>query len=188
MEEHALRRKLQAIKALHDGATTAGERAAAAQARDRVFLRLLKLGLVRRASVHAVFRHAAGLGGTHLGAGQSSDELDPLIDPIEVSLPSCEDLLLVLAAWRMGLRSRADVRAWAARLCDQLLLPSVDIHDPRAARVEVLLQLAAMESQPLDPVDAPAIERFLRAEPGETAWAEWFSWLSSLDWRARRAV
>lgn len=180
MEENALRRKLLAIEALHEGATTEGERVAAAQARERVVARLLRLGLVRRASVHAVFRHAAGL-------GDLDDSPDPLVEEAQAELPTSEDLLMVLAAWRMELRTRHEVGEWAAHLCDRLLLPSVDVHDPRAARVEVLLQLAAMVRQPLVTDDIPVIEAFLRAEPGQQAWADWFAWLASVDWKARRA-
>ena len=93
---------------------------------------------------------------------------------------------MVLAAWRMGLRDSREVRAWAEQLCDRLLLPSCDVTDPRAARVEVLLQLASMRRQPLRVADLSAIERFLRAEPGEPAWRTWLSWLAEIDWAARR--
>lgn len=85
----------------------------------------------------------------------------------------------------MGLRTADEVGAWASLLCDRLLLPSVEIHDPRAARVEVLLQLASMQRQPLCQADIPAIEAFLLAEPGEAAWAAWFAFLAGIDWEAR---
>lgn len=175
MEETDLHRKLLAIEALHDGATTEGERLAAAQARERVLCRLVKLGLVRRAGVHAAFRHAAALGPEEV-----------LVEAAEAELPTTEDLLAVLAGWRLGLRSRREVGRWAAALCDRLLLPCVEVHDPRAARVEVLLQLAAMRRQPLLPADIPAIEAFLCAEPGQAAWTAWFQWLAGIDWKVRR--
>ncbi len=177
MDEPTLRRKLRAIEALHDGATTEGERLAAAEARDRVARRLVQVTGVRRLHVHACFRAAAGLG---------ADEAPVLDDDPGVELPTVAELLAVLAAWRMELRTAREVERWACRLCDQLLLPSVDVHDPRAARVEVLLQLAAMKRQPLGRADIDAIEAFLLAEPGEAAWQAWFSWLAGIDWDARR--
>lgn|GEM_PF-3431955 len=178
MDEPTLRRKLLLVEALHEGATTEGERTAAAEARERLVRRMRKLGLVRQAGVHAAFRHAADL-------GPDEDLADPLVEE-NPELPDVEDLLTVLAAWRLGLRSAADVGSWASELCDRLLLPCCNVSDPRAARVEVLLQLAAMRRQPLVEADIPAIETFLQAEPGEAAWQDWFAWLADVDWRARR--
>lgn len=175
MDEPRLRRKLAAIEALHAGATTEGERLAAAEARHRVARRLLAVGGARRLHVHAAFRHAADLAPT---------EPDPLVEP-PPELPSTEELRALLLGWRMGQRSARELGEWAARLCDQQLLPTVDVHDPRAARVEILLQLAAMRRQPLCRADVPAIEAFLLAEPGEAAWRDWFAFLASVDWEAR---
>ncbi|RME23888.1 MAG: hypothetical protein D6798_12555 [Deltaproteobacteria bacterium] len=177
MDEPTLRRKLRAIEALHDGATTEGERRAAAEARARLVRRLVRVSGARRLHVHACFRAAAAMG----------EASPPVLDDSPgAELPTVAELLAVLAAWRLELRSAREVERWASRLCDRLLLPSVDVHDPRAARVEVLLQLAAMRRQPLWPADIDEIERFLRAEPGEAAWRVWFTWLAGIDWEARR--
>ena len=175
MDEPTLRRKLAAIQALHEGATTDGEREAAAEARQRVAQRLVKVTGTRRLHVHAAFRHAADLG---------PEEPDPLVEEAP-ELPTVDDLRALLLGWRMGQRSRRELCAWAAHLCDRLLLPSVEVHDPRAARIEVLLQLAAMGRQPLCRADIPAIEAFLLAEPGEAAWRDWFDFLAGIDWDAR---
>ncbi len=177
MDEPNLRRKLLAIEALHEGATTDGERAAAAEARERVARRLVAVTGMRRLHVHACFRAAAGMAPEPVA--------DPLVQ-VSPELPTVADLLTVLSAWRMDLRTRTEVGRWAAGLCDRLLLPSVDVHDPRAARVEVLLQLASMRRQPLCLDDIPAIEAFLLAEPGEAAWRDWFDHLAHIDWDARR--
>lgn len=176
MEEHDLHRKLLAVEALHDGATTEGERLAAAQARERLLQRLAARGLLRRAGVHHAFEQAARL---------APEDAEVLVEASEAELPSTEDLLLVLAAWRLGLRSRREVCAWASGLCDRLLLPVVPVDDPRAARVEVLLQLAAMRRLPLRAAHIPAIEAFLQAEPGPAAWQAWFHLLGEAATAAR---
>ena len=175
MDEPTLRRKLRAVEALHQGAQTEGERLAAAKAGQRLVRRLEETRKARVQATAALFE-------------QDDEPLEP--DPLTeetAELPPTEDLLAALAGWRMGLRTAGEVGAWAARLCDQLLLPSVEVGDPRAARVEVLLQLAAMRRQPLLPQDIPAIEAFLQAPPGPAAWAAWFQFLAGIDWKQRRA-
>ncbi|MCK6505849.1 hypothetical protein L6R53_21090 [Myxococcota bacterium] len=178
MEEHDLHRKLLAVEALHDGATTEGERLAAEQARERLLQRLSSRGLLRRAGVHHAFEQAAQLG---------APDAEVLVEASEAELPTTEDLLLVLAAWRLGLRRRREVCAWASELCDRLLLPVVPVDDPRAARVEVLLQLAALRQQPLSTGDVPAIEAFLQAPAGPAAWAAWFDFLGRAAATAARS-
>ena len=165
MDEPTLRRKLRAVEALHQGAQTEGERLAAAKAGQRLVRRLEETRKARAQATAALFE-------------QDDEPLEP--DPLTeetAELPPTEDLLGALAGWRMGLRTAGEVGAWAARLCDQLLLPSV----------EVLLQLAAMRRQPLLPQDIPAIEAFLQAPPGPAAWAAWFQFLAGIDWKQRRA-
>lgn len=174
MDLRTLRRKLQAIEALHEGATTEGERAAAAEARERLTRRMAGTEGGRWSDLAEEGPDAASI-----------EHPDPLTDEADV-LPPLGEFLALLIAWEEEECSRDDVHAWAAVLCDRLLLPCVDITDPRAARVEVLLNLAAMDHQPLRVGDIPALRAFLTAEPGEAAWAAWFGFLAGIDWSARR--
>ena len=155
-QEHRLRRRLERVVALHRGATTEGERRAAAEARNRLVRRLKK---VRRED--PVARFVAGQL-AHLSVARPPE-------PPSVPLPSHRDVARALAAWEDGAWSDAEVQAWAEALVAAVDLPS----DPRAEgarRAEVLLQVAMLGRVPLQAEDVPEIRRFLRT--GD--WEAWF--------------
>lgn len=167
-----LRRKLLRIEALLAGATTDGEREAAARARERVLRRL--------------------------------NQRPPPPPPAEgftelpwaapgASLPSREVLARVLAEWRAGERDADSVTRWAARVIDELVLPDLPPEHPDAARVEVLLVLAALHPgprrlgsrgrNPLRPGDLRPIRAFLRDQRRDwrAAWGAWFAHLEARE-------
>lgn len=156
VDEQVLRQRLRRVQALHDGATTPGERRAAAQARERIVARLQR---VRNADPVARFVHRQVEG---LGVGRPPE-------PPSVPLPSHREVGVALAHWEMGRWSDRRVSAWAAALVDAVDLPS---HPDAvgACRAEVLLQLAMLHRVPLRSTDVPALRRFLRTRD----WAQWF--------------
>jgi len=155
-QENRLRRRLERVVALHEGATTEGERRAAAEARDRLIARLER---VRRDDpvvrfVHGHLRHLEVAGPP---------------EPPEVPLPSRREVASALSQWERGAWDDGRMQAWAARLVDAVDLPS----HPRAVgacRAEVLLQLAMLDRVPLHASDVPLIRRFLRTRD----WSGWF--------------
>ncbi len=155
--EHAIWQRLQRVQALHDGATTPGERAAAAEAKKRLMQRL---HAVRKADPVARFveGHVRTLG------------ISRPPEPPAVELPTRRQVSAMLAAWEEGSCTDARIRDWAARLVGAVDLPS---HPDAvgACRAEVLLQLAMLERVPLSPRDVPAVRRFLRTRD----WGEWFA-------------
>jgi len=162
-DEQRLRRRLQRVVALHEGAATEGERQAAANARDRLVARLRQ---VRAADpvVHFVHRDLQRLG------------VDRPPEPPEVPLPSHGEMARALVSWERGVWDAQRVREWAAWLVDAVDLPA-DPCAEGAVRAEVLLQLAMMDRVPLQASDVPQIRRFLRTSD----WGVWFEWIARVS-------
>lgn len=155
-DERGIRARLARVEALHKGATTPGEREAAARARERLLSHLQR---VRDDDPIAQFcaQHVAELGVAPA----------PPLPPER--LPDERALLGILARWEAGDLDEDRVCAWAQRHVDRTVLPD----DPRAdgaAVAEVLLQLAALEHVQLRPSDVPRIRRFVR----DRDWTAWF--------------
>ncbi|MEQ1569092.1 MAG: hypothetical protein ABMA64_25875 [Myxococcota bacterium] len=149
--------RLERVERLHRGATTSGEREAAAAARERL---LQHLAQVRADDPIARFcaEHVAELA------------VPPEPPPPPEHLPDTAAVLAILARWEAGELPSAKVRAWAARLVDRVVLPA----DPNAEDTplaEVLLQLAALPHVRLVPSDVPHVRRFLR----DRDWSAWFA-------------
>ncbi len=164
--EHALWQRMLRVQALHDGATTPGERLAAARALERLSARLSE---VRSADPVARFVRDDV---ERLG-------IDRAPEPPAVPLPSVREVCLVLTLWEQGDWRTADVSTWASALVGAVDLPS-DPDAQGAVRAEVLLQLAMLHRVPLRARHVPAIRRFLRTRD----WEGWFALLAQV---ARRA-
>jgi hypothetical protein len=167
-DERRIRLRLERVEALHRGATTHGEREAAARARDRL---LQHLDRVRADDPIARFcaEHVAELG------------VAPAPPPPPDPAPDQDTVLLVLARWEMGEWSRHQVQAWAEETVDRVVLPD----DPSAdgtVLAEVLLQLAALLHVRLRRSDVPRIRRFVR----DHDWEAWFSLIEDAARRDRR--
>lgn len=152
--------KLRRVEALRQGATTPGERAAAESARARLLERL----------------EAAPEPPLEIGSAEVVASVDYDV-PAGAGLPGIYTFGRVLRAWADGDLTREGVRAWASGVVGSTLLPICDLDDPRSLRVELLMQLSALDRQPLDPSDVPALLGFLQGEAGPAAWAAWFEWL-----------
>ena len=150
------------VKALHDGATTPGERAAAARALERLQERLSSVRA--RDPVAAFVRDHVG----RLG-------IDRAPEPPSVPLPTVRELGLALLRWEQGDWTTAEVSTWACGLVGAVDLPS---HPDAvgAVRAEVLLQLAMMHRVALRPTHVPEIRRFLRTRD----WSGWFALLTEV--------
>jgi hypothetical protein len=171
VHERRLRARLARVEALHRGATTTGEREAAAKARQRLLARLEEV----RAN-DPVARFCA----EHLSELAEA----PLPPPPPELVPEESELLLALARWETGDWTPERLHAWACEVVDQVTFPD----DPREAGAcvgEVLLQLAALHHVPLRPSDVPRIRRFVR----QRDWDDWFALLTEAATRAgeRRA-
>ncbi|MCB9763574.1 MAG: hypothetical protein H6739_27650 [Alphaproteobacteria bacterium] len=170
-DRHSLRKKLRRIQALHDRATTPGERQAAAAALDRIRDRMERVdeGLPQPEGVITL------------------EELGFTSSEPGYTLPDRAELIAMLLEWSNGDRTARSVGRWASRLVDKLLLPDLPATDPEAIPVEVLLQLSCMRRQPLAVQDIPAMLAFLAAPPDRAAqaWADWFAYVEGVDWRAR---
>jgi len=159
--ERRLRERLARVEALHAGATTPGERAAAQKALERVVAQLgevMASDEVRR----FVRAHVASLG---------------VAEPRHVrrsrGMPSTPELLRTLARWERGDWTRAELHRWASHIVDAVVLP----HDPAhegACRAEVLLQLSSRDLGHLHTSDLPRIRSFL----SDRDWAAWFALLA----------
>lgn len=167
--ERRLRERLARVEALHAGATTPGEKAAARKALDRVIEQLSQAMAndeVRR-FVHA---HVASLG---------------VAEPQHVrkvrGLPTRAELDEILQRWRSLEWTGSQVQAWASHVVDSVVLPSDPTH-PAAARGEVLLQLSSWDLGHLQPTDVPRVQAFL----GDGDWASWFDLIAEAAQRAGR--
>ena len=164
-DEHRLQERLARVTALERGATTPGERSAAAAARLRLSTRLDALRAkdpVRRfvaAHVHALGR-----------------EPRPPEPPAE--LPTEAEILAVLRRWVVGDVSRWEVEHWAEAQADRHVLPT-DPHHEHACIAEVLLQLAMLHRVAIGVQDVPAIEAFLVDR-------DWHAWFEVVAAAARR--
>lgn len=164
--ERRLLERLARVEALHEGATTPGEREAAARALKKVLERLVE---VRAKDEVARFcaAHVASLG--------IPDRPPPDTDE---PLPCALDLRRRLTWWHHGHIPASHLRDWASRVCDRTVLPS-DPSDPEAPAAEVVLQLAALRRARLKRQDVPAILEFLDS-------ADWGAWFALLERAARR--
>lgn len=169
VHERRLRARLARVEALHRGATTTGEREAAAKARQRLLARLEEV----RAN-DPVARFCA----EHLSELAEA----PLPPPPPERVPEESELLVALARWESGDWTPERLHAWACDLVDQVTFPD-DPREPGACVGEVLLQLAALHRVPLGPDDVPRIRRFVR----ERDWDGWFALLSEAARRRARA-
>jgi hypothetical protein len=160
VSEHSLRLRLARVRALERGATTPGEREAAARARERLEARLVKVRMDDPVA-RFVAAHVAALG------------VRPAKSPPPVRLPSERDLLRILTLWERREVSWRKVKAWASRIVDRVVLPTDPDHEG-ACVSEVLLQLAMMHRVALRPADVPRIRRFLH----DRDWSAWFSLLA----------
>jgi hypothetical protein len=151
-----LRQRLERIEALHRGATTAGERLAAARARDRLAAHIDR---IRSSDPVARFVRAHL---QELGVG-------PPAPRPPATLPTETQILAVLASWEAGEWTWHEVHAWATVQVDSVDLP-LSADDDGVARAEILLQLAMLHRVGLHPSDVPAIRLFLR----ERDWDSWF--------------
>jgi hypothetical protein len=165
MSEQALLRRLYRVGALHQGATTDGERAAAANAMRRV---ARKLALVR---AQDPMRLACKVHVASLGVAPAR----PVEEPVD--LPDDAELIARLGWWGEGHWTFAELRAWAAHIVDGVVLPADPQHEG-ACRGEVLLQLVDPALQ-LSPGDVPAIQRFVSGR-------DWSAWFRLLELRASR--
>ncbi len=165
LDEDRLRRRLSRVEALHRGATTPGEREAAARARERLVARIVK---VRQADPVARFcaEHVAALG------------VPPLRPEPPEAVPTAREVLSVLARWEAGDWTRSEVHKWACRIVDRVTLPE-GAHDHGARVAEVLLQLAALHLVELSAADVPHARRFLRV-------GDWQAWFRHVAAAARR--
>ena len=155
--ERSLRNRLARVEALERGATTEGERQAAALARERLRLRIAKVR-AQDPVARFVAAHVAALG------------VQPPRPQPPARLPSVARLLAVLGQWGDGDLARQDVQAWAETVVDRVVLPSDPDHRD-AAIAEVLLQLAMLHRVALQPGDLPRIQGFLE----DRDWSAWFA-------------
>ena len=162
MSEQALLRKLRLVGALHDGATTDGERAAAAKAMRRVAKKLVE------ARARDTMRLGAKVHVASLGVEPETVEEE------RVELPDDRELVIRLGWWRDGHWHRAELNAWAAHIVDRVVLPA-DPHAPGARCGEVLLQLLDPAVQ-LYPADVHAMQEFVHI-------GDWAAWFELLEWR-----
>ena len=168
VHERRLRQRLARVEALHRGATTSGEREAAAKARQRI---LARIDEVRANDPIARFcaEHLSELAET------------PLPPPPPELVPDASELLLALARWETGDWTAERLYAWACDVVDQVTFPD-DPGSSGACVGEVLLQLAALHHIELRPSDVPRIRRFVR----DRGWEDWFALLTEAAGRRAR--
>lgn len=166
--ERRLRARLQRVEALHRGATTLGEREAAARARQRLLARIDDL----RAN-DPIARFCA----EHLSELGVESPPPPPPDPGVGE----RELLDALALWELGDWTADRLHEWACAAVDRATL-ALDPDAADAAVGEVLLQLAALHHVELRPTDVPRIRRFVR----ERVWADWFALLADAAARGAR--
>ena len=168
-EEQRLRERLARVEALERGATTPGERSAAAAARGRLNERLAQ---VRQADPVRRF----------VAAQVVSQMVDESMPEPPAFLPSESELLTQLFLWAAGELSRAEIEAWAEAVINRLVMPT-DPVDHETCIGEVLLQLAMLHRVNLQTADVPAIRAFL----AERDWTAWFEVLAIAARRTRPA-
>jgi hypothetical protein len=159
--ERRLRERLDRVRALQHGATTAGEREAARRAAARLVERLVDLGV-------------------DPAPRPPLERWGPPTIP-SAPMPSSRAVRAALARWQRGEWSDRRVRHWAARHVDRVWLPEEHDHAD-ACCAEVLLSLAGLHRTRLCPADVPAILSFLDA--GD--WGAWFALLARAAGRAAR--
>lgn len=167
VDERQIRARLARVEALHRGATTPGEREAAARARERLLTHLVEMRAndpIARFCAEDVAEYVA--------------VPDP--PPPPEILPDVRTILSVLARWEVGGWTSDEVWAWAERLVDRVVLPD-DPEAEEAPVAEVLLQLSSLEYVDLRPTDVPRIRRFLR----DRDWGAWFSLVADAAARGR---
>lgn len=165
--ETSLRQRLARVEALERGATTPGEREAAARARERLVARIVQI----RANdpvARFVAAHVASLG------------VRPARPEPPAQLPTEVQLIAALRRWHAGDWGRRELRAWAERIVDRVVLPT-DPEDEGAAVAEVLLQLAMLHRVALQPRDIGAIQAFLE----DRDWRAWFALVADAAERRR---
>lgn len=157
VNERQIRARLARVEALHRGATTPGEREAAARARERLLSHLVEVRAndpIARFCAEDVAEYAMPA---------------PPPPPPE-PVPDVRTMLSVLYRWEVGEWSDEDVWAWAAGMVDRVTLPD-DPNAEEAPVAEVLLQLSSLEHVAMRPTDVPRIRRFLR----DRDWSAWFA-------------
>ena len=169
--ERRLRERLARVEALHRGATTDGEREAAAKALERVALKIVE---VRSKDEVARFcaAHVASLG---VPGRRNVDQGG--------RAPTAAEIRAMLLAWTRGDVSRRRVRAWAQKICDRVVFPADPMADG-ACRGELLLQLADLDRIGLTPADVPAMLAFL----DHRDWHAWFELLATAARSSRRSA
>lgn len=161
--ERRLLERLERVERLHRGATTPGEAEAARQAAERLKRRIGELG---EPVARFCREHVASLG------------VPAPPPPPAARMPGPTTFTRVLWRWEHGEWTRENVRRWAARVVDRVVLPA-DPTDPAAWRAEVALQLASMHRVSLGVRDIPAIRAFL--DSGD--WAGWFTHVAAVAHR-----
>jgi hypothetical protein len=161
IDERRLRARLARVEALYRRAGTPGEKAAAAEARERLERHLDRL---RAEDPVATFvrDHLAELG------------VPGAPPPPPGRVPDADELLAWLDAWERGGRSAREVASWAAEVVDRVELPA----DPASVGAivgEVLLQLSSQAVPHPGLIDAA--RRFLRT--GD--WSDWFALVARLS-------
>lgn len=145
-DERKIQERLARVEAVHRGATTPGERHAAARARERLLQHLAKM---RDDDEIARFcaEHVAELG------------VAPAPPPPPAPVPDTHTVLGVLARWEAGDWTMEQVRAWAEEVVDRVEFADDLVLLPVA---EVAMQLAGLPRVGLRPRHVPGIRRFLR--------------------------
>lgn len=164
--ERSLRARLARVEALERGATTPGERSAANAARRRLVERILRVRS-QDPVVQFVTAHLDSLGVREGGR-----------PPPPPSLPSVEEIQLVLRRWADDEWHRRDVQAWAEDIVDRVVLPTDPDH-PDAVVGEVLLQLAMLHRVRLQPHEMQPACDFLRTRD----WQAWFAFVAGASGR-----
>ena len=99
------------------------------------------------------------------------------------------ELTKLLELWKAGSLNEREVHERAEFLLDEIgELPNYSESDPRSVAAEVLMQLEILNHQLITREDIPAMEAFLRAQPGHEAeaWAKWRSYWEQLNIESRR--
>lgn len=166
--ERSLRERLARVEALERGATTEGERTAASAARRRLVARIAKLR-GQDPVVQFVNAHLGSLGIPHVHR-----------PPPPPSLPSADEIRLVLRRWADDEWHHRDVQAWAEDIVDRVVLPT-DANHPDAVVGEVMLQLAMLHRVRLQPHNLEPLHEFLAT--GD--WQAWFAFVADQSSRRR---